>query len=99
MNIQAPKPRPVKYCADCGAVIAGPDTPMHVYNRIRYCPACAAERTQWNKANYQKQFRLDRKERNRLLRQQCGLLLRENTELRQRIATLEKLNREANGYV
>lgn len=99
MNLQTPKPRPVKYCADCGVVIAGADTPVHVYNRIKYCRACAAERKLWSDANAKKQFRLDRKERNRLLRQQCDLLLRENTELRQRIAVLEKLNREANGYV
>ena len=99
MSVQKSKPRPVKYCADCGVVIAGADTPTHIYNRIKYCRACAAERKLWNNANAQKQFRLDRKERNRLLRQQCVLLLRENTELRQRIGILEQLNREANGYV
>lgn len=99
MNAQTPKPRPVKYCADCGVVIADAETPKRVYNAIRYCPACAAERTLYNKANFQKQFRLDRKERNRLLRQQCALLLKENTELRRRVGILEQLNREANGYV
>ena len=99
MSVQTPKPRPVKYCADCGAVIADAETPKRVYNAIRYCPDCAAERTLYNKANFQKQFRLDRKERNRLLRQQCALLLRENTELRRRIFTLEKMNEEATGYV
>lgn len=99
MSVQKSKPRPVKYCADCGVVIAGADTPTHIYNRIKYCRACAAERKLWNNANAQKQFRLDRKERNRLLRQQCALLLRENTELRRQIGILEQLNREANGYV
>lgn len=99
MNAQTPKPRPVKYCADCGVVIADAETPKRVYNAIRYCPACAAERKQWSDANAQKQRRLDRKERNRLLRQQCILLLKENTELRRRLAYWEQLNREANGYV
>ena len=93
------KPQPVKYCADCQAVIAGPDTPRNVYNRIRYCPDCAKDRTLYNRANYQKQFRLDRKERNRLLREECALLREENSELRQRIAALEKMNQEARGYV
>ena len=93
------KPQPVKYCADCQAVIAGPDTPRNVYNRIRYCPDCARERTLYNRANYQKQFRLDRKERNRLMRQQIALLLKENTELRRYIDALEKMNQEARGYV
>ena len=93
------KPQPVKYCADCGVVIAGPDTEPHRYNRIRYCPDCARERTLYNRANYQKQFRLDRKERNRLMRQQIALLLKENTELRRYIDALEKMNQEARGYV
>ena len=92
------KPQPVKYCADCQAVIAGPDTPWRVYNAIRYCPACAKDRTLYNKANFQKQSRRDRKERNRLQREQNALLRRENSELRQRIDTLEKMNQEARGY-
>lgn len=93
------KPQPVKYCADCGVVIAGPDTEPHRYNRIRYCPDCAKDRKLWSDTNAQKQRRLDRKECNRLLRQQCALLLRENTELRRRIDTLEKVNQEVRGYV
>ena len=92
------KPQPVKYCADCGAVIAGPETPRNVYNRIKYCPACAEERKLWSNANAQKQFRRDRKERDRLQREQCALLRKENSELRQHIATLEKMNQEARGY-
>lgn len=99
MSVQESKPRPVKYCADCQAVIAGPDTPTHVYNRIRYCPACAEERRLYNKANFQRQSRRDRKEGNRLQREQNALLRKENAELRQRIGALEKLNQEARGYV
>ena len=91
--------RPVKYCADCQAVIAGPDTPTNVYNRIKYCRACARERKLWSNANAQKRFRLDRKERNRLQREQSALLRAENAELYKRIAILEKLNQEARGYV
>lgn len=99
MSVQTSKPRPVKYCADCQRVIAGPDTPVHVYNRIRYCPDCAKERTLYNKANFQKGFRRNHKERNRLKNEQIALLRKENAELRQRVDTLEKLNREARGYV
>ena len=98
MSVQTPKPRPVKYCADCGVVIAGADTPTNVYNRIKYCPACAKERTLYNKANFQKQCRLDSKERNRLQREQCALLREENAELRRRVDALEKMNQEARGY-
>ena len=93
------KPQPVKYCADCGRVIAGPETKRRVYNAIRYCPDCARERTLYNRANYQKQFRLDRKERNRLMRQQIALLLKENSKLRRQVDTLENMNQEARGYV
>ena len=93
MSVQA-----TKYCADCGAVIAGPDTPKRVYNAVHYCPDCAMERTLYNKANFQKQFRRDRKERNRLLCQECALLRKENSELRRRIGVLEQLNQEARGY-
>ena len=99
MSGQTPNPRPVKYCADCQAVIAGPDTPTNVYNRIRYCRACARERTLYNRANFQKQFRRDRKEHNRLLREQNAILRKENAELCQRVDALEKLNQEARGYV
>ena len=99
MSVQTPKPRPVKYCADCGAIIADAETPVHVYNRIKYCRACAAERTLWNKANFQKQSRLDRKARNRLMRENYALMQKENLELRRRIGILEQLNGEANGYV
>ena len=99
MSVQESKPRPVKYCADCQAVIAGPDTPTHVYNRIRYCPACAEERTSYNRANAQKRFRLNRKERNCLQREQNALLRKENAELRRRLAALEQMNQEARGYV
>ena len=91
--------RPVKYCADCGAVIAGPETPTNVYNRIKYCRVCAKERKLWSNANAQKQFRRDRKERDRLQREQSALLRTENAELYQRIDILEKLNQEARGYV
>ena len=90
--------QPVKYCADCQAVIAGPDTPRNVYNRIKYCPACAKDRKLWSDANAKKQKRLDRKERNRLLREQCKLLRQENSALRQRLDALEKMNQEARGY-
>lgn len=99
MNFQAPKPRPVKYCADCGVVIAGAETPKRVYNAIRYCPACAKERKLWSNANSQKQFRLDRKERGRLQREQCALLQKENAEVWRRLHEVEKLYQEANGYV
>lgn len=99
MNSHTPKPRPVKYCADCGVVIADAETPVHVYNARIYCPACAAERTLYNRANAQKQFRLNRKERNCLQREQNKLLRIENAELRRRIGILERLNEEANGYV
>ena len=99
MSVQESKPRPVKYCADCQAVIAGPDTPIHVYNARMYCPACAEERKLYNKANFQKQFRRDRKEGNRLQREQNALLRKENAELRRRLAALEQMNQEARGYV
>ena len=88
-----------KYCADCGAVIAGASTPRNVYNRIKYCPTCARERKLWSDANSKMRGRRDRKERNRLQREQCALLREENSELRQRIAALEKMNQEARGYV
>lgn len=92
--------RPLKYCADCHRVaIAGPETPTNVYNRIRYCPDCAKDRTLYNKANAQRQLRRDRKERNRLLREQCALLREENVELRRRVAALVRMNQEARGYV
>lgn len=91
--------QPVKYCADCGAVIAGPETPKRVYNATKYCSTCARERKLWNNANSQKQFRLDRRERNRLQREQCALLQKENAALRRNIAALEKLYQEARGYV
>ena len=90
--------QPTKYCADCGAVIAGPDTERHVYVRIKYCRACAAERTLWSKANSQTRHRRDRKEHNRLMREQNDLLRRENATLRQRLATLETMYQEAKGY-
>ena len=93
------KPQPVKYCADCGTVIAGPDTEPHRYNRIRYCPDCARDRKLWSDANSKVRGRRDRKERNRLQHEQNALLRRENSELRQRIDTLEKMNQEARGYV
>lgn len=93
------RPQPLKYCADCQTVIAGPDTPWRVYNAVRYCPDCAEERKLWSNANAQKQFRLDRKEYNRLMREKCALLRKENAELRRRIGTLEKLNQEVRGYV
>ena len=98
MSVQASN-RPVKYCADCNAVIAGPETPTNVYNRIRYCRACARERTLYNKANFQKRFRRDNKERRRLEREEKRLLRKEVAELRQRVAALEKLNQEVRGYV
>lgn len=88
-----------KYCADCGAVIAGPSTPRNVYNRIKYCRECARERTLWSKANWQLRSRREKKERNKLQREQNALLRKENSELRFRIATLEKMNQEARGYV
>ena len=93
------KPQPVNYCADCGRVIAGPETKRRVYNAIRYCPDCARERKLWSNANAQKQSRLDRKERNRLMRQQIALLLKENSKLRRQVDALEKMNQEARGYV
>ncbi len=99
MAVRTPKPRPVKYCADCQAVIAGPDTPGRVYNAIRYCPDCARERKLWSDANAKKRFRRDRKERNRLLREECALLRKENSELWRRVAALEEMNQEARGYV
>ena len=88
-----------KYCADCGAVIAGADTPRNVYNRIKYCPTCARERKLWSNANAQKRVRLDRKERNRLMREQAALLREENALLRARVAALEKMNQELRGFV
>lgn len=87
-----------KYCADCGAVIAGPSTPRNTYNRIKYCRECARERKLWSDANSKVRGRRDRKERNRLIREQNALLRKEVSELRFRIATLEKLNQEARGY-
>lgn len=94
MSLQA-----VKYCADCQAVIAGPDTPRNVYIRIKYCPTCARERKLWSDANSKVRGRRDRKERNRLIREQNALLRKEVSELRFRVATLEKMNQEARGYV
>lgn len=91
--------KPVKYCADCQAVIAGPDTPTNVYNRIKYCRACARERKLWSKANYQMRRRRNTKEYNRLQREQAALLRRENAELWRRVDFLEKKNQEARGYV
>lgn len=88
-----------KYCADCGAVIAGASTPRNVYNRIKYCRECARERTLWSKANWQLRSRREKKERNRLIREQNALLRKEVSELRVRLATLEKMNQEARGYV
>ena len=92
-------PQPVKYCADCGAVIAGADTETHRYNRIRYCDRCAKARKLWSNANSQKQFRLDRKEYNRLRNEQIRLLRLENAELRQYTNVLLRMNQEARGYV
>ena len=88
----------VKYCADCGAVIAGASTPRNVYNRIKYCRECARERKLWSDANSKVRGRRDRKERNRLMREQNALLRKENSELRIRISALEKMNQEARGY-
>ena len=98
MGGQSLSRRPTKYCADCGAVIAGADTPRRVYNARKYCPDCAEARRQWSNANAQKRFRLDKKERNRLLREENSLLRAENMELRRRVAALEKMNQEDRGY-
>ena len=91
--------QPLKYCADCGAVIAGSDTPLRRYRAIKYCPACARERKLWSNANSQTRHRRDKKERNRLMREQCALLREENAALRQRVAILEKMNQEMRGFV
>lgn len=91
--------QPTKYCADCGAVIAGAGTPRNVYNRIKYCPACAKERKLWSNANSQTRHRRDKKERNRLQREQNVLLRKENAEVWARLHELEKMNQEARGYV
>lgn len=99
MSVRTPKPRPVKYCADCGAAIAGPETPWRVYYALKYCRDCAKERRLYSDANAKRQFRRDRKERNRLLREENTLLRKENSELRRRVAALEKMNQEARGYV
>ena len=88
-----------KYCADCGAVIAGADTPPRRYNAIKYCPACARERKLWSNANSQTRHRRDKKERNRLQREQNALLREENALLRARVAALEKMNQELRGFV
>lgn len=90
--------QPVKYCADCQAVIAGPDTPRNVYIRIKYCPTCAKERKLWSDANSKVRGRRDRKERNRLMREQNALLRKENAELTRRVDALERMNQEARGY-
>ena len=89
----------LKYCADCRAVIAGADTPPRRYRAIKYCPTCARERKLWSNANSQTRHRRDKKEYNRLWREQCALLREENAALRQRIAALEKMNQEARGFV
>ena len=88
-----------KYCADCGAVIAGASTPRNVYNRIKYCPTCAKERKLWSNANSQTRHRRDKKERNRLQREQAALLRKENAEVWRRLHELEKLYQELRGYV
>lgn len=91
--------KPVKYCADCRAVIADANTPPRRYNAIKFCPMCARERKLWSNANAQKQFRRDRKERNRLLREQSKLLREENALLRERVVALEKMNQALRGFV
>ncbi len=90
--------QPVKYCADCGESIAGPETEPHRYNRVKYCPACAAFRKRWSDARAQTTFRRDRKEYNRLKNEQIRLLLEENALLRERNAALIRMNQEARGY-
>lgn len=94
----AERRQPVKYCAECGESIAGPETDPHRYNRVKYCPACAAFRKQWSNARAQTTFRRDRKERNRLMREQIRLLLEENAALKEQNAALIRMNQEARGY-
>lgn len=83
---------PVKYCQECGKVIAHElDCDYYRYIRLRYCPDCAADVKRRQKADYMRRLRASRSEQHRLTEEQNGLLKAENEMLRQRIRQLETI--------
>lgn len=75
---------PVKYCQQCGAMIAQEQTcDYYRYIRLKYCPQCAADVRRRQIANSMRKARAAARERRELEREQMQLTTKENELLRQ----------------
>ena len=82
---------PVKYCQQCGRVIAREASCDYFkYIRLKWCPACAEDVHRRQKAEYMRRLRAQRREAHRLTDEQNEPLRRENELLRQAIRRLEQ---------
>lgn len=86
---------PVKYCQQCGCVIAREsDCDYYAYIRMKWCKPCAADVHRRQKAAYMRRLRAQRREAHRLTQEQNALLKQENELLRDAIRRLSAENRK-----
>lgn len=82
---------PVKYCEQCGALIARElDSDYYSYIRMKYCRQCAADIHRAQNAQYMRRLRAQRREAHKLTEEQNALLKQENELLRQAIRRLQR---------
>lgn len=90
---------PVKYCQQCGRVIAREiDCDYFRYIRLKWCASCAADVRRRQKADYMCRLRAQRREAHRLAEEQNQLLKIENELLRDAIRRLESEKRKAEKF-
>lgn len=93
---------PVKYCQQCGAMIAREqESDYYAYIRLKWCPQCAADVHRRQIAESMRKARAAARERRELERQRTAQTSQENELLREivreqaaRIADLETVLRE-----
>lgn len=79
----------VKYCQQCGRVIAREaECDFYAYIRLKWCKSCAADVHRRQNAEYMRRLRAQRREAHKLTEEQNALLKQENDLLRQSIRRL-----------
>lgn len=87
----------VKYCQQCGRVIAREaECDFYAYIRLKWCKSCAADVHRRQNAEYMRRLRAQRREAHKLTEEQNTLLKQENDLLRQAIRRLEFMMQKGN---